>query len=234
MAETTTDPGLPLHKRLLFPVIAPLVAWLLRLFWLVCGVQHIEGEEYLEALSSGAGAIIPCHWHQRHIFCAYYLVRKLSGKFRIGYLVSPSKDGELGAMILKRLGLVAIRGSAKRTGAQAIRDLYLCLSRDGISPVLTPDGSEGPTYKFKPGPVMLAQLSGAPLVPMSYAARRAWYLDSWDRFMIPKPFTRVAIAIGRPRYVERSGKLGGTGSMQEQMEAELNRLGREAEAALER
>jgi lysophospholipid acyltransferase (LPLAT)-like uncharacterized protein len=81
---------------------------------------------------------------------------------------------------------------------------------------------------------MLAQLSGAPLVPMSYAARRAWYLDSWDRFMIPKPFTRVAIAIGRPRYVERSGKLGGTGSMQEQMEAELNRLGREAEAALER
>jgi len=227
------DTGLPLHKRLLFPVLAPLAAWLLRFFWFICRVRRIEGEEHLEALNAGEGAIIPCHWHQRHIFCAYYLIRKLSGKYRIGYLVSPSKDGDLGAMILRRLGVIPIRGSANRTGAQAIRDMYLCLSRDGVSPVLTPDGSEGPIYKFKPGPVMLAQLSGAPLVPMSYAARSAWTLNSWDRFMIPKPFTRVAIVIGRPRYVEKTGRLDGTGSLQEQMEQELNRLGKEAEAALD-
>ena len=213
-----------------YRLVAPLIALIIRLFWMTCRVRII-GQENLDALVDRNKPIIPCYWHQRQVFCAYYLLRRLGKRFTIGYLVSPSKDGELVATTLRYFGARAIRGSATRTGAQAMRNLYQAV-KEGLSPVMTPDGSVGPIFEFKAGPVMLAQLSGAPLIPLSYAAKKAWLLNSWDRFMIPRPFTRIVIALGPPRYVKSTGKMQAAESVQEEMRAALNDLGTEAEAAL--
>ena len=90
-----------------------------------------------------------------------------------------------------------IRGSSTHTGARALRDYYTALTKEKVSPVLTPDGPRGPRFKFKPGALLLAQMSGRPILPMAYAASRAW-LVKWDKFVIPKPFARIVIAIGEP------------------------------------
>jgi hypothetical protein len=140
-------------------------------------------------------------------------------------------DGEIGAMMVRRLGAVAIRGSSTHTGARALRDYYQALVKDNISPVITPDGPRGPRFKFKPGALLLAQMSGRPILPMSYAASRAW-LIKWDKFVIPMPFSRIVIALGPPRYVPRVTDAATLGQLQEQMQAELKRLFTVARAAL--
>jgi lysophospholipid acyltransferase (LPLAT)-like uncharacterized protein len=132
-------------------------------------------------------------------------------------------DGELGAMMVRRLGAAVIRGSSTHTGARALRDYYQALVRENISPIITPDGPRGPRFKFKPGALLLSQMSGRPVLPMSYAASRAW-LIKWDKFVIPKPFARIAIAIGPACYVPRVTDAPGLTRLQGEMELELKRL----------
>ncbi|MEJ2449442.1 MAG: hypothetical protein P8047_02065 [Gammaproteobacteria bacterium] len=89
------------------------------------------------------------------------------------------------------------------TGAQALRDMYNIVVKQRISPVSTSDGPTGPLHVFKIGDILLSQFTQAPLLPLSYAASRAWYLKSWDRFIIPKPFARIVITIGTPLTVPK-------------------------------
>jgi lysophospholipid acyltransferase (LPLAT)-like uncharacterized protein len=148
-----------------------------------------------------------------------------------GWLISPSVDGELGAMMVSRIGARTIRGSSSHTGARALRDYYVALVKENISPVVTPDGPRGPRFKFKPGAILLAQMSGRPMLPMAYAASRAW-LIKWDKFVIPMPFARISIAIGQPRYVARVLDAMAIESLQREMEEELKRLYAKAHAGL--
>ncbi|MGH8258210.1 MAG: lysophospholipid acyltransferase family protein, partial [Steroidobacteraceae bacterium] len=173
----------------------------------------------------------PCYWHQHQLFCGRYLLAQRSRGLTVGWLVSPSVDGELGAMLVRRLGGAVIRGSSTHTGARALRDYYHALVKDSVSPVITPDGPRGPRFRFKPGAILLAQMSGRPIVPMAYAASRAW-LVHWDKFVIPKPLSRVALAIGPPRYVPRVTDAAGLERLQGEMERELLRLFQEAQATL--
>ena len=158
------------------------------------------------------------------MFCSRYLLSQQSQGLKLGFLISPSVDGELPAMIARQLGAQVIRGSSTRTGARALRDYYNLLVRDQVSPVITPDGPRGPRFKFKPGALLLAQIAGRPLLPMAFAASRAW-LVSWDKFVIPWPFARIVIAIGAPVSVPRNLPEGTTiDSLQADMELELHRL----------
>jgi lysophospholipid acyltransferase (LPLAT)-like uncharacterized protein len=129
------------------------------------------------------------------------------------------------------LGAAVIRGSSSHTGARALRDYYQALVKDGVSPAITPDGPRGPPWKFKPGAVLLAQLSQRPIVPMAYAASRAWKIQ-WDRFVIPKPLSRVVIAIGEPVYVAKGLDSAGLERLQLEMEARLKGLYERALAAI--
>jgi len=95
--------------------------------------------------------------------------------------------------------------------------------KDQLSPVITPDGPRGPRFKFKPGAILLAQMSGRPMLPMAYAASRAW-LVKWDKFVIPVPFSRVVITIGAPRYVPRVTDAAAMEQLQADMEGELKKL----------
>ena len=101
-----------------------------------------------------------------------------------------------------------------------------------MSPAITPDGPRGPPWKFKPGAVLLAQLSQRPIIPLGYAASRAWKIQ-WDRFVIPKPFARIAIAVGEPVYVPKGLDAAGLERLQADMELRLRALCEQAEGALE-
>jgi len=218
-------------RRLLYALAVPVALALIRAWWLMCRVVRIVGVEHLDAALARAPSLVPCYWHQHQLYCGKFLVEQRARGLTVGWLISPSVDGELGAMMVRRFGGQVIRGSSTHTGARALRDYYQALTRDSVSPVITPDGPRGPRFKFKPGALLLAQMSGRPILPMSYAASRAW-LIKWDKFVIPVPFARIAIAIGPPCYVPRVTNAAQLARWQERMEHELQRLFGVARAAL--
>jgi lysophospholipid acyltransferase (LPLAT)-like uncharacterized protein len=117
-------------------------------------------------------------------------------------MTSQSADGEYISRLLQHWGNDAARGSSSKGGDSALREMVRAV-RSGHSAAITPDGPRGPREVMKPGVVQLAQLSGAPLVPVSAGASSAWRLSSWDRFLVPKPFSRVHVAYGEPVLVKR-------------------------------
>jgi lysophospholipid acyltransferase (LPLAT)-like uncharacterized protein len=219
-------------RRALYSLAAPLAMAIVRLWWRSCRVVAVVGEEHLDAALARAPSFLPCYWHQHQLFCAHYLLQaQARGRLRVGFLISPSVDGELGAMIIRRAGAVVIRGSSSHTGALALKGYFEALMREQVSPVINPDGPRGPRFRFKPGAVMLAQLSGRPMVPMAYAASRAW-LFHWDRFVLPMPGSRIAVAIGPPRVVPRVLDAASMQQITEEMERALHDTFRRAKAAL--
>jgi lysophospholipid acyltransferase (LPLAT)-like uncharacterized protein len=231
--RTSTRSGrrMTVARRLAYRLAVPLAVAIVRGWWLSCRVVRVVGAQYLdEALASGP-SLIPCYWHQHQLFCSKLLLEQRSRGLKAGWLVSPSVDGELGAMMARRAGAAVIRGSSSHTGARALRDYYHALVKENVSPIITPDGPRGPRFEFKPGAILLAQMSGRPMLPMAYAASRAW-LVKWDKFVIPVPFSRIALAIGPPRYVARVTDSVALERQQREMERELKRLYGMARAAL--
>lgn len=220
-------------RRLVYRLLQPLALTVLRFWWGTCRIVHVEGEQHLRTALAAAPSLLPCYWHQHELFCSRYLLGQQAHGLKLGFLISPSVDGELPAMIARQLGAQVIRGSSTRTGARALRDYYNLLVRDQVSPVITPDGPRGPRFKFKPGALLLAQIAGRPLLPMAYAASRAW-LISWDKFVLPWPFARIVIAIGPPVSVPRALPAGTTlESLQADMESQLHQLAQVARKQLQ-
>jgi len=229
--ETSSRRRLSSGRRIVYRAAVPLALMLLRLWWRSCRVVAVRGTQHLDEALAKAPSLIPCYWHQHQVFCARFLLDARERGLRAGFLVSPSMDGELAAMIVERMGAHVIRGSSTHTGARALRDFYQALVKDAISPVITPDGPRGPRFVFKPGAVLLAQISGRPMLPMTFAASRA-SLVHWDRFVLPWPFSRVVIAIGEPRYVPRTLSPAELEMVQAEMAERLKALFAEARAAL--
>ncbi|MCC6782465.1 MAG: lysophospholipid acyltransferase family protein [Planctomycetes bacterium] len=119
----------------------------------------------------------------------------------VAALVSSHRDGEAIARVMQRLGFHTVRGSSTRGGARAA--LELLRTCRGRRTIVTPDGPRGPRGKVEDGLIQLASLSGLPLWPVSFAAARAKYLRTWDRFAIPLPFSRVHAVLGEPIHVPR-------------------------------
>lgn len=221
------------RRRLLYLFAKPLIKGVLNTLWLTCRVKNVIGTEYADQILAASNPVIPCYWHQHHIFGIWYMLQLRKRGLKVGFLISPSRDGEVPAKIAESWGLRAIRGSSNRTGARALKELYELITREGISPVNTSDGPTGPLHKFKPGAIMLAQMSGAPILPLSWAADRYWQLSSWDRFIIPKPFARIVISVGEPRYIDRQLGMTELEPIQQELEETLKRLQQEAEASLD-
>jgi len=218
-------------RRFLYAIAVPLGLGLIRLWWLSCRVVRVEGQEHLDAALAKAPSLVPCYWHQHQLFCGKYLVDQSRARevqpgateLKVGWLISPSVDGELASMVVRRFGGHVIRGSSTSTGARALRDYYEALVKSAVSPVITPDGPRGPRFEFKPGAILLAQMSGRPILPMAYAASHAW-LIKWDKFVLPFPLSRVVIAVGPPVYVPRVTDAAAIEKLQGQLKAELKRL----------
>jgi lysophospholipid acyltransferase (LPLAT)-like uncharacterized protein len=171
------------------------------------------------------------YWHQHQLFCVRTLLDLQDQGVRLGFLISPSVDGEIGAMLVRSMGASAIRGSSTYTGARALRDYYQALVKEGLSPAITPDGPRGPVWKVKPGAILLSQMSARPIVPLSFAASRAWYLQ-WDRFVLPFPFARIAIVIGEPLQVPKGLDAAALERFQQELEGRLNDLASRAKVNL--
>lgn len=218
--QTRSGRRLTRSRRLSYEILVPVGLSLVRLVWRWSRVVRVIGAEHIAAALGKAPSFIPVYWHQHQLFCVKHLLEQRRAGLKLGFLISPSVDGEIGAMIVRRLGAEAIRGSSTHTGARALRDYYQALAQDGVSPAITPDGPRGPPWQFKPGAVLLAQLSGRPMIPLSYAASRAWKIK-WDRFIIPKPGSRIVIVVGEPVYVPKGLDAPGLERLQRDMERRL-------------
>ena len=136
-----------------------------------------------------SGSIIGAIWHSRILMFSY-----LFKGWGVAILVSASDDGEIIARILQRQGYDPVRGSTTRGGLRAMATLIKRV-RNGRHACIIPDGPQGPRLQVQPGIITLAKKTGAPIIPMTYSAHHAKIFSSWDRFMLPRPFTRPV-----PRY----------------------------------
>lgn len=116
----------------------------------------------------------------------------------ITVLVSEHVDGEMIARVLVRFGYSLVRGSTTHGGARGLVEMVRLLEM-GATVAITPDGPRGPRERFQNGALFASWRSGKPVVPVRVEVSSAWYLSSWDRFVIPKPFARVTIYYGEPR-----------------------------------
>lgn len=231
--QTRSGRQLTAARRLLYALAVPVGRTLIRGAWRASRVVSVTGTDHITASLARAPSFIPVYWHQHQLFCIKHLLSLRALGVKLGFLISPSVDGELGAMLVRSVGAEVIRGSSTHTGARALRDYYQALAHDNVSPAITPDGPRGPARKFKPGAVLLAQLSQRPIIPMAYAASRAWKIK-WDRFVIPKPFSRIAIVVGEPVYVAKGLDAAALERLQIDMEQRLNSLYLTAKKLLDR
>ena len=179
---------------------------------------HRQGHEAIDHMRTAGQPVVFVFWHGQLL----PLVHAHRGQ-GIVVLVSEHADGEIITRIIHRHGFSTARGSSTRGGTRGLREL-LRAARSGRDLALTPDGPRGPARSLKPGALTAARISGMPVVPLAVGARRAWYLKSWDRFMVPKPFTRVEIAYGAPVEVPADADEPALERLGAQIEAELERL----------
>jgi lysophospholipid acyltransferase (LPLAT)-like uncharacterized protein len=221
--ETRSKRRMTPMRRFAWRIVAAVGVFLIKSFWRTCRVVRVVGDERMARALEATPSVIPVYWHQHQLFCSKYLLEQKSRGLKLGFLISPSVDGDIGVMIVGRFGGHSIRGSASHTGARALRDYYDALVKQGVSPSITPDGPKGPRFVFKPGAILLSQMSQRPMVPLAYAASRAW-LIAWDKFVIPWPFSKIVIAVGEPRQVPRTLQPAALEALQKDMAAELKSL----------
>jgi lysophospholipid acyltransferase (LPLAT)-like uncharacterized protein len=152
-------------------------------------------------------ALLPLLWHHR--------------RQGVAILVSEARDGRYLAEFATRLGYRLLFGSSTRGGARALLQAVRAVEA-GIPVAITPDGPQGPRRVMKPGILAAAERGGAVVLPIHAEAERAWRLRSWDRFMIPKPFSRVRIGYGPPLAVPEGSS--GTEVMMTEAASALNRI----------
>ena len=179
--------------------VASLVAYaIIETLWRTARLRF-TGLDRLTTLVREQRAVVPVFWHQHLIMCARFVVDRRAG-LKAGFMISPSVDGQAPSMLAALYGAHVVRGSGSYTGVRAVRGVYQAIVKEGISPGITPDGPRGPRFRFKPGAIFTAQISGKAVVPLAYAAKPAWLLRTWDKFVIPPPFAKISIAIGEPYF----------------------------------
>jgi lysophospholipid acyltransferase (LPLAT)-like uncharacterized protein len=182
----------------IYRLAALLTCAILEILWRTSRLR-ITGLDRLATLVREQGAVVPVFWHQHLLMCARFVVDRRAG-LKAGFMISPSVDGQAPTMLAGLYGAHVVRGSGSYTGVRAVRGVYQAIVKEGISPGITPDGPRGPRFKFKPGAIFTAQISRKAVVPLAYAAKPAWLLRTWDKFVIPAPFAKVSIAIGEPYF----------------------------------
>lgn len=179
-----------------------------------------EGEEhYLRFRREGTpvvfvfwhGQLLPLVWYHRHE--------------DVVVLVSEHRDGEYITRVIQRHGFRVARGSSTRGGVRGLRGL-IREAREGHDLALTPDGPRGPRHRFKEGALVAAQMTGLPVIPVAAGASAGWRFDSWDRFLVPRPLSRVRIAYGPPRWIDRDSSAEDRRVAARDLEQELIRLTR--------
>lgn len=169
-------------------------------------------------------SVIFCIWHNRLSLCLEVyrvFLRDIQRPCKLAAMVSASKDGGLLARVLEHYGVQPVRGSTSRRGRQALLEL-VSWSERGYDLAITPDGPRGPCYTVQEGVIALAQITGRPVLPVSYHLTWKIRLKSWDRFQIPLPFTKCLMHFTPPVYVPREASDAEREEFRKAVEQRLN------------
>jgi len=193
---TEASPRFTFVQRLALAIV-PRIVW--ALLWLIGLTWRFEviAEEGATPLPGGvgAGAEIFCFWHQCVLPCALYFHRTGAT-----ILISRSFDGELITRVLALFSFRAVRGSSSRGAREGLLGLKQVVE-SGHPAIFTADGPRGPIYRTKMGPIKLAQMTGARIGAFHLEPKRAWQMNSWDRFLVPWPFTRIVVSWARWTHI---------------------------------
>jgi lysophospholipid acyltransferase (LPLAT)-like uncharacterized protein len=154
-------------------------------------------------------------WHNRLLIFPLVLRRFFPNRHGAA-LISASRDGDLLADAIHRFDYDVVRGSSSKLGASGLLQLSDVIAK-GRDVVITPDGPRGPAYELGPGIIFLAQKTGAAVLPINVEYSACWRVKSWDRFIIPKPFSKVRVIIGQPERIRLT-------SSDQEFESERHRL----------
>lgn len=175
--------------RILLAVAPFLAAGFIRLLRSLMRIEFV-GEERLRTFWERREHVILAFWHDQLLL----MVKGYRGP-GAKILISASKDGELIARTMRYFGQGAVRGSSTRGGRAAFKAM-LELAKEPFDLVFTPDGPKGPRHTIKEGVVQLARLTGRPVIPMAFTCSRGHRFASWDRFLLPFPFSRGVFSFG--------------------------------------
>jgi lysophospholipid acyltransferase (LPLAT)-like uncharacterized protein len=220
-------------RLLMYRVAVAVAWWLIRALWATCRVTSVAGREQAAQAVRDSKSLIPVYWHQHLLFGSRAVLDLRREGLKVGFLISPSVDGTAPAMLVEKVGGHVIRGSSTHTGARALRDYYETIVKQQVSPAITPDGPRGPLHEFKAGAIMLSQITGRPVLPVSVAASCKFTFRTWDAFELPLPFSRIAIVYGEPVKVARTMDPAALAEWQQRMADTLRDLRRQAERALD-
>ncbi|MEN8258694.1 MAG: lysophospholipid acyltransferase family protein [Thermodesulfobacteriota bacterium] len=190
-------------KRKLLLALAPLIYKMVIGFLFASCRKRTLGREIFQGLVDSGQPFIITFWHYNVLYASLS-----GGKLPMVAMVSPSKDGEFIARIMESKGISTVRGSRTKGGVGAIKGLLKAV-RQGRSPVIIADGSQGPAKVVQGGSIILASRAGIPIVPMSWSFSSYKLFRSWDKTLLPMPFSRMVWVIGEPLTVP--GKLDGDG-----------------------
>ncbi len=180
-------------KKLLCNYVIPYLLFGLVYLWCMTLRSKNLNEEEENHFKNLTGPYILTLWHGR-IFYLFYYLRRHPDYF---LLISPSEDGDLLARLARLMGYSVIRGSTYKKAVSAARSLIKVLRRNQRI-IIIADGSRGPRCVAQPGSVQLAGITGAPIFPMTFGAKNKVVLNSWDKFVIPLPFTRCTLNFSSP------------------------------------
>jgi lysophospholipid acyltransferase (LPLAT)-like uncharacterized protein len=212
MSGQDTPAGVPLKARMISSLGGALVTGLMR----TARFEILNPRIYDEWLRPRRAAMYVL-WHGRLLPCSFY-----HRHYGFATLISLHRDGDYISGVVEKWGFQVLRGSSSRGGTQALRQMVRLL-RGGTGIAVTPDGPRGPRQEMKPGPLLAAQMAGVPVIPVSAGADRAWWFEGWDRFMVPKPFSRIRLKYGEPVEIPPDAD-----------EAEIARIAMEVQTALNR
>ncbi len=204
-----------LRQRIILRLIIWAGSWIIRLIGPTLRVKISCEDGAQQTLDQRP--LIGSFWHSC-LIPATYICRDLG----VRVMSSNSYDGEYMGRIIHKFGFVAVKGSSSRNAVRALLGLRRALEA-GWTVAFTLDGPRGPRHKVKPGPVALARSSGVPLTMFHAAVDKAWVLNTWDRLMIPVPFSRVLVRFGKLIPVPR-----------EVTDADLDRYTNELQSSLDR
>jgi len=165
-------------------------------------------------------------WHETILASVWWHRRR-----DVHVMISSSRDGELIATLARFLGYTPVRGSSTRGGQEAAREMVEFIER-GKPCAITPDGPRGPRRQMKMGAVQIGRLTGCSVVPFGFAAEHGWRLKSWDKFIIPRPFTRAVFVYGEPIFVPSNE--GNEKEYFQKFQAEMDRVTEQAEHYFEK
>jgi lysophospholipid acyltransferase (LPLAT)-like uncharacterized protein len=173
--------------------------------------------------------LIFCFWHNRLSLCTSvynFCFRGNTGVSGLAAMVSASKDGAFLSAVLECFGVQPVRGSSSRRGPQALLELVTWFERN-YDLAITPDGPRGPAYSIQPGVMSLAQLTGGRIIPVSYNIEGKIVLRSWDKFIVPLPFSRCHIIFEKPIQVHRDATADDRALLRQRLQQTLTAISKD-------